>query len=206
MPNLNESDAPDRHVRIRRLKRLLRFVPRRAVFHRYPLVGRFAGAARARAYLWSFKPEQVRPAIYFGCILALWPVMGLQLPLATALALALRANLMVAGGLQFITNPLSAGPIYYATYRIGKTVLEHVGWDAAAPSGEIRPSAEVPDESITIDLSPMQPLPPELHWTTSFGSTVAALVVGGTLCGLVLAVVLDVLYRQGFAFRQRHHR
>ena len=60
-------------------------------------------------------------------------------------------------------------------------------------------------KSITIDLSPLQPLPPELHWTASFGSTVMALIVGGTICGVVLGAVLDLLYRQGSALRQRRH-
>lgn len=206
MSKADESPPPDHHVRIQRVKRLLRFVPRRAVFHRYPLVGRFATAARRRAYLWSFKPEHVRPAIYCGCILAFWPVMGLQLPLAAALAVVLRANIMVAGGLQFITNPLTAGPIYYATYRIGKAVLQVLGWDAATTSGRSIAPIEAADDSIMIDVSPMQPLPAEMHWTASFGATVTALVIGGTLCGLILGVVLDVAYRQGFAFRVRHRR
>ena len=198
----DQDDPTERHERVRRAKRFLRFVPRRAVFHRYPIVGRFADAARRRAYLWSFKPEHVRPALYFGSILALWPVMGLQLPLALVLSLAVRANLMVAGALQLITNPLTAAFIYYLTYQVGKTVLRGLGWGAAGGQG-----AELADDdSLMVDLSPTQPLPEDVTWAGGFGSALAAFIVGGTLCGLVLAVVLDVLYRQGFAYRERHQK
>src|SRR3954462_5505511 len=87
-----EFERQRRHAQTRRMKRVLRYAPRRAVFHRYPLIGRFAVAARRRAYLWSLKPRHVRPALYFGTILSLWPVMGIQLPLALLLALFVRCN------------------------------------------------------------------------------------------------------------------
>lgn len=119
--------SPAHHTRIRRVKRLLRFAPRRAVFHTYPLIGRFAAFARRRAYLWSFKTAHVRPAFYAGSILSFLPVMGVQLPLALILALVLRSNFMVMGGLQFITNPFTAAPIYYATYKLGEHVISATG-------------------------------------------------------------------------------
>lgn len=195
------SDARrERHERFRRTKRLLRFVPRRAVFHRYPIVGRFAEAARRRGYLWSFKPEHVRPALYFGSVLALWPVLGLQLPVALALSVALRANLMVAGVLQLITNPLSAAFVYYLTYQVGKTVLRSLGWGAAEAGDSAAP---LPDEATAVELAPAQPLPDDATWAGGFGSVLAAFLVGGTVCGLVLAVVLDVIYRTGLAYRLR---
>src|SRR5690606_9998048 len=103
-------------------------------------------------------------------------------------------------------NPLTAGPIYYATYRIGKAVLQVLGWDAVTPSGRLISPIEAADDSITIEVSTMQPLLAEMQWTASIGATMTALVVGGTLCGLILGVVLDVVYRQGFAFRVRHRR
>ena len=121
------ADKPEPHherfARLRRVKQVLRFMPRRAMLHKYPLVGRFADAARQRAYLWSLKPESMRPALYAGSILSLLPVMGVQLPLALLLSLLLRANFMVLGGLQFITNPFTAAPIYYATHQLGAVVI-----------------------------------------------------------------------------------
>ena len=79
--------------------------------HKYPVIGRFAEFARKRAYLWSFKTEDLRPSFYAGSILSLLPLMGVQLPVALILSLALRGNFMVMGGLQFITNPFTAVPV-----------------------------------------------------------------------------------------------
>lgn len=178
-----------RHARKRRLKRLLRYAPRRAVFHRYPFFGRFAAFARKRAYLWSFKPGHVRPALYLGAVLAFWPVMGLQLLLVFVGSIFTRSNLMIAGALQFISNPLTAAPLYFGTYHIGRFVLIRTGM-RGGPAPSTAPSAE----AITISITPDEVLPRSVDWTSSFGSTVMALFIGGTLCGLALAVVLDLLY------------
>ena len=113
----------EKRRRIRRLKRWLRPLPRRANVHRYPVLNRFAIAARKRYYLWSFRPEQAVPALRVGCILTLLPIYGLQIPLALVLAFVLRANLPILAGLQLITNPFTVLPIWYALYQIGRTAL-----------------------------------------------------------------------------------
>lgn len=181
-----------RHAQTRRLKTLLRYTPRRAVFHRYPLVGRFAAHARRRAYLWSLKPAHVRPAIYIGSILCLWPALGIQIALALVISITLRANFMVTGLLQFITNPITAAPVYYATYRVGRFVMMRTGFGT-------QNVVPVPDvDSVTIEISPTEVLPAQLDWTSGFGSSVIALFIGGTLCGIVLGLVLDLIYCTGF--------
>jgi uncharacterized protein (DUF2062 family) len=185
-----------RHAQTRRLKKLLRFTPRRAMFHRYPFVGRFAAGARQRAYLWSFKPAHVRPAIYIGAILSMWPALGVQLVLALALSVILRANFMVTGALQFITNPITAAPVYYLTYRVGQFVMTYTGF----ATRKVTPTAPNP-ESVMIEISPIETLPAQFDWASGFGSTVIALFIGGTLCGIVLGVVLDLLYSAVFKLR-----
>ena len=127
----DEHSIKERHARFRIWKQVLRYVPRRAAIHRYPLVGRFAEIARKRSFLWTFKMPQLRPAFYAGAILSFMPVMGVQLPVAFILALLLRANFMILGGLQFITNPVTAAPIYYATHQLGKNVIAWSGFVAA---------------------------------------------------------------------------
>ncbi len=117
----------ERHRRIRLTKRLLRYLPRRATLHRYPVLSRFAAMARRRPYLWSFRVRVVTPSFYAGCIIALMPFYGFQIPLAFAAALALRSNLPVAVALQFITNPLTLW-IYYFTYAAGESVINAVGY------------------------------------------------------------------------------
>jgi uncharacterized protein (DUF2062 family) len=193
----SDSQPSARHARRRRWKRLLRFAPRRAVFHRYPIIGRFARIARRRAYLWSLKPVHVRPALYIGSVLALWPVMGIQLLLAFFASLITRANVMVAGALQFITNPFTAAPICYGTYCVGKFVLAKSGFmggAAASPSGH---------DTLTISVAAGGEFPRQIDWASAFGSTVMALFVGGTLCGLALGAVLDLLYLAGWRIEHR---
>lgn len=123
-----ESHRRDYHARRSRLRRFLRRLPRRGNVHRYPVLKWFGDMARSRPYLWSFKRRYVMPALYFGCVLSVLPVMGLQILLALILALLVRANLTLMVALQFITNPFTAVPVYGATYLLGDWLIKHTGY------------------------------------------------------------------------------
>lgn len=193
----HEESRRQRHSRVRRVKALLRFMPRRAVFHRYPLIGRFAQLARKRPFLWSMKPRNLTTAFYAGSILSLLPVMGVQLPLAFVLSLLLRTNLMVMGGLQFITNPATAAPIYAGTYIVGQAIINKTG---LAPEVDVEPEfagSFAAGEEVEIDTPPAGQ--PQLNVRRTMTSRVLgvinALVVGGVACGAVLGAALDITYR-----------
>lgn len=190
-----EHARQDRHTRFRRWKQLMRFVPRRAAMHRYPLIGRFAAMARKRAYLWSFKPQNLRPAFYAGSILSVMPVMGVQLPLAFILALLLRANFMVLGGLQFITNPVTAVPIYLTTYELGSNIIRWSGFGESIPIPE---HLDTTTSTLPPRLEAARPGPPpsgEVHWGRRIGTKINALVIGGAIIGTLLGVLLDFTWR-----------
>jgi len=214
----------ERFGRIRRVKLFLRFMPRRAVFHKYPLIGRFAAIARQRSYLWSFKSASVRPALYAGSILSLLPLMGVQLPVAFVLAILLRSNVMLLGGLQFITNPATAIPVYGATYWLGKQVIDASGFGRGLdvvqeahvfqpvdPSGNHAASA-VDDPIIGHsshlpgDPSADKPLPKSINFSKRVGTAINALVIGGVLGGVVLGFVLDQLWMIGVRRHAARHR
>ncbi|MGB0257507.1 MAG: DUF2062 domain-containing protein [Coraliomargarita sp.] len=116
--------------RIRRVKKWLRPLPRRATIHRYPVLKYFSEAARKRIYIWSFRTENAVPAIYIGCVLTLLPIYGIQLPLAFLFALIFRANLPILAGLQMVTNPFTALPIYFSLYQVGRNCVNLAGIDA----------------------------------------------------------------------------
>ncbi|MGB0743607.1 MAG: DUF2062 domain-containing protein [Opitutales bacterium] len=116
--------------RIRRVKRWLRPLPRRATIHRYPVLKWFSEAARKRAYIWSFRVENAVPAIYAGSILTLMPLYGIQLPLSLLMALLLRGNLPILVGLQVVSNPLTVLPIWFSAYQIGRHFLGVLGVEA----------------------------------------------------------------------------
>lgn len=112
-----------RYARIRRVKQLLKWLPRRSNLERYMVLKWFAKAARRRPYLWSFKTPQCTPAFYAGAIIAFLPFYGIQLVMAFAAAVVLRANLPITCGLLILTNPISAIPVYVFTYKIGRSVM-----------------------------------------------------------------------------------
>ena len=117
--NLNQRNE-DRYQRIKKVKRWLKPLPRRTNIHRYPVLKWFSRSARKKAFLWSFQPQYLIPAIYLGSILAFLPLYGLQLVLGCLLALLLKTNLLVVSALIFISNPLTIAPIYYVNCLVGK--------------------------------------------------------------------------------------
>lgn len=164
-------------ARRRRLRWLLRKLPRRANLHRYPGIRRFAAAARKRPFLWSFKRAQILPAVYVGTVLSLMPTYGIQFLIAFAAALLFRANLTVMAGLQLINNPLTAAPIYLATDLTGMWLIAETG--------------------IGYGLNPI-------------GTHFNALILGAVVCGLGLALGVDLLWRglawEAGRFRRRRLR
>jgi uncharacterized protein (DUF2062 family) len=122
------------HTRLRlrraRLKRWLKPLPRRANVDRYPVIRRFADAARRRPWLWSFRHREVMVSLYVGSVLALLPTYGFQLLLGFALAVWLRGNLAVMTALQMVVNPLTIVPIYGATLLLGHAALGAAGVQA----------------------------------------------------------------------------
>jgi uncharacterized protein len=166
--------------RKKRLKRILKPLPRRGNVERYPIVKWFANAARKRPYLWSFKRQNVLPAVYVGTILSLMPTYGIQLIIAFAAAWLIRANLTVMVGLQFITNPLTIAPIYWFTDWVGLQVMKYTG--IGTPPPEIDSMGDL---------------------MNSVGTHFNALVIGGIVVGVIASFVVDGLWRF-FAWEARH--
>jgi len=193
-----QEQRQERFTRIRRIKWFLRFMPRRARLQHYPLIGRFADFARKRDYLWSFRSEAVRPALYAGAIIALLPLLGIQMATTFLTALLTRSNVMLLVGIQFITTPITAPPVYYATYQVGRTVMQATGFGPApGPANE----AEVRDHLDWIGEGAVKP-------THRFGTTIIALVIGGVIVGAVVGLALDIAWRLtlGKFERRRLHR
>lgn len=122
-------------ARRRRVRRLMRPLPRRGNLARYPILKYFAGPARRMPFLWSYRPEHVRPALYIGSILTLLPLLGVQLVLALGACMLLRGNLPIAAALQMVSNPLTAAPLYGLTYAVGSPI---VTWLMPAAGAAVR--------------------------------------------------------------------
>ncbi len=169
--------------RIRRLKRLLRFLPRKSNLHTYPIIRIFAATARKTPFLWSFKVPEVVRALYAGCILTFLPLLGVQIPLAFGAAFLFRANLPVILGLQFLSTPLTVPFIYTAAYFIGDYLLSVFGSDAAlAEVGTIATEAGFLQKSV--------------YWY-------AAISLGGLVIGYFTGFAASLIYRVA-AIRASH--
>jgi len=117
----------ERFKRIRRLKKILRPLPRRSNVHRYPVLKWFSETAYRRSYLWSFKGNAVRSALFWGIWISMLPIVGIQMIVVFFVSLLVRANLPLIVALQWISNPLTMGPIYFADYKIGMILLDLMG-------------------------------------------------------------------------------
>ena len=150
-------------ARIRRAKFWLRYMPRRARFHTYPIVGRFAAFARPRSYLWRFNYPGIRPAFYFGSVLTLIPIPG-QLPLGFLLCLLFRTNFMIMGALQFVSNPATGPFLLYGTYKLGAITLNLTGLSSRQ---DAPPAAAVFEGSLDLApiIPPLEEAPPDLETT-----------------------------------------
>jgi len=165
-------------LRLQRLRRLLKPLPRRANVGKYPVIRWFAEAARKRPWLWSFKPAHVVPALYSGAVIGLLPIPG-QLLLGFAAALLLRANFPLIGALCFATNPLTMVPLFTACYVTGYNIIH---W--------ISPGAK--------EFRLGEGLQAMTHGDFSgAGDILAAVFLGAIPVGLAAGVVLHLLWRFG---------
>lgn len=72
--------------------------------------------------LWHMNRGAMVRAVYVGVICAFFPLPG-QMALAIAGALLVRANVPMSIALTWITNPLTAIPVFWAAYYLGATLL-----------------------------------------------------------------------------------
>lgn len=73
--------------------------------------------------LWQFNRHSLNKAVYIGVLSAFFPLPG-QMLLALIGALIFRANVPMALGLTWITNPVTTLPVFYAGYYIGAKILD----------------------------------------------------------------------------------
>jgi len=184
MPSNTMNECPvvreARFKRIRRLKKFLRPLPRRSNIHRYPVLKWFSDTAYKKSFLWSFKSKPIQSALFWGIWISLLPIVGIQMLVVFFVSLIARANLPVIVALQWISNPLTMGPIYFADYKIGMTILKLLGIDY--PQNKLL-SAEYDwaDFSYKELIRLLDTFPPML--------------LGGSVLGIFFAVITVFLYK-----------
>lgn len=179
-------ETEKRFKRIKRLKKILRNIPRKTSMHKYPFLRRFADVARNRAYLWSFRVVDVVPSLYVGCVLTLTPIPSfLQVIIAFLLALVIRSNAMILMGLQLLSNPITFLFLWSITYKTGAIAVSLLGGHAmqsiisetyAAGLGHIGNYGRV-----------------FVRWlaTIMFGAMIL-----GTICGFILSTIYKLMAKR----------
>ena len=84
---------------------------------------RFLGALIHDPNLWHLNRHSVSRAMAIGLFWAMIP-MPMQMLAAAVCALPSRANLPIAVGLVWLTNPLTMPPVFYCNYKIGTWLLD----------------------------------------------------------------------------------
>lgn len=85
------------------------------------LVGMFAPFL-ADPRLWQMNRNSLNRAVFIGVLAAFFPLPG-QMPLAIIGSLLVRANIPMAIALTWITNPLTAIPVFWVAYCLGAFLL-----------------------------------------------------------------------------------
>lgn len=80
------------------------------------------GQALHAPNLWHLNRDSVSRAFAIGLFWAMVPMPFQMIP-AGLCAIALRANIAFSVALVWLTNPLTMGPIFYASYRVGRRLL-----------------------------------------------------------------------------------
>jgi glycerate kinase len=169
-----------RFKRIRRLKKFLRPLPRRSNIHRYPVLKWFSETAYKKSFLWSFRAGPVQMALFWGLWISMLPIVGIQMVVVFLVSLLVRANLPLIVALQWISNPLTMGPIYFADYKIGMTLLKLLGFDYP-PNKILSPKYDWSEFSYKELLRLIDTFPP--------------MFLGGSVLGVFFGVFAVFLYK-----------
>ncbi len=84
-------------------------------------------------------PQRIAFGVFLGFLVAMTPTIGFQIVLYVTIASLLRANKVVGIPILFISNPLSAVPLYWFAWWLGSVILH-----GDAPS-------ETPNEAVLRD-------------------------------------------------------
>lgn len=90
-------------------------------------IHRILGERIFHRHIWAHDMSSVAGGLSLGIFIAFTPTIPLQMLLCVIASLYLRVNLPISLTACWITNPVTAVPIYWAAHRLGEYLLEHSG-------------------------------------------------------------------------------
>ncbi|MEJ5258679.1 MAG: DUF2062 domain-containing protein [Anaerohalosphaeraceae bacterium] len=88
----------------------------------------FWGQTLFHDLVWRTDRRSIAGGMALGLFIAFTPTIPFQMTLAVIGALFLKVNLPIAMAACWITNPLTALPVYTAAWKVGKYLIEHIGF------------------------------------------------------------------------------
>ena len=140
-------------------------------------------------------PHRIAWGVFIGALIAFTPTLGLQIVIYIPVAALLRANKISGIPILFISNPFTAVPLYYTTWKVGAAVLH--------PEKEVTQATIkqwLGDTGRSLKSNGLERLLEAEFWADAgrlLASTGAELWVGGLLCGIVVAPPVYFLTRWG---------
>ena len=104
-------------------RHLRKVVPGARYIRRNAFLGRVFGKLLFDTDLWHLNRASVAAAVSVGLFMA-WVPVPFQMILAAGVAIAIRCNLPVAIALVWISNPVTAAPLFYGAYELGGWLLD----------------------------------------------------------------------------------
>ncbi len=129
------------------------------------------GPALHHPRLWHINRHGVALGLAIGLFFGLLIPLA-QIPIAAAVAVWLRANILVAVASTLVTNPFTFAPVYFFAYRLGSTL---VGDDSPRAQAAL---AEAAEHASSIALT----------WSETFVAVGKPLIVGLSVLATVTSV------------------
>lgn len=166
-------------------KLIRRYFPSPAAIRDTPGL-RFLGDLRHDPNLLHLNRQSVSLAFFVGIFVAFLPI-PMQMAVAACIALLVRCNLPIAVALVWISNPLTMPAMLFATYHLGRWVLQ------------------MPPVTVSLELS--------FSWLANeFGLIWMPLLTGSLISGLVFGLIGYITMRLFWRWtvvrqwRSRRHR
>jgi len=148
--------------------------------------------------------HRIALGVAVGFFVAWTPTIGFQMALTIAIAAAVRANKVVGLPIVWISNPVTAAPLYYYNWVVGRAITR-----GALESGPAVKSALTKAiESLNDPLTVLRHLFDADFWRTTglkligFGME---LWIGSIIVGLILGALSYTITRRGVAYYRAHH-
>lgn len=140
-------------------------------------------------------PHRIAWGVFIGALVAFTPTLGLQILIYIPIAALLNANKISGIPILFISNPFTAVPLYYMTWKVGAAVMQ--------PEEEVTQATIrqwLGDTGRALKSDGIGRLLEADFWRQAgrlLASTGAELWIGGLLCGIAVAVPTYFLTRWG---------